>query len=607
MSIPVLVQVYDEVRRLAIAGSAVAPGDFRLKKLAGPLEQAGAKAPVFAKVAQAARAVVDSDEKTAAAALLDLATLVNAILYTQGETGAEGELQPLETTDLGTQATQTSARLLKPLLEALTSTGGGRIEVVRDAVKQGAFRDLRLVKAALDALDDPYPDIADLIAKRVIPGYGRAVAPELRARLDVKGRGGHVHRLRLLHEIDPEGSRDVVRRALDEGSKEVRVAAVECLATTGEDLAYLLEATKSRAKDVRAAALRALSGAEVATDEIVAPLKKAISGPDLELIVDRVRESTLAEVREFALAEAESQLDRVLAEKDAKKQGPAVARLQQLALCLSGRTDAGADAFLLRAFESRATLAKLKSTPAGQDFNDLLAHVMAMGPAATRAALVEAHETLALGSLPPAYAAARRTMTPADFFDGFSLLLADLTGKRGKKRAGVERAEALAAALGSRRHALSHHYFYRGTHTYRSFDAGRADKPPELDPRWLDAAVDAGAVELVCDLARPGHDAANKFLAENLSGSAPHDEGQVLEAMIRVGHTGVVDAIIAGLKREAKSPSYSYYQVYWSMRLIPRLPASAAAKLEALLPTLPEKVADQLVDAVAALKDKSKK
>jgi hypothetical protein len=33
MAIPVLNQVYDETRRLAIAGSAVAGGDFRLKKL----------------------------------------------------------------------------------------------------------------------------------------------------------------------------------------------------------------------------------------------------------------------------------------------------------------------------------------------------------------------------------------------------------------------------------------------------------------------------------------------------------------------------------------------------------------------------------------------
>jgi hypothetical protein len=45
MSIAVLNEVYSEVRRLAIAGSVVAPGDFRLKKLVEPLKKAGAKAP----------------------------------------------------------------------------------------------------------------------------------------------------------------------------------------------------------------------------------------------------------------------------------------------------------------------------------------------------------------------------------------------------------------------------------------------------------------------------------------------------------------------------------------------------------------------------------
>jgi hypothetical protein len=132
MSIAVLVQVHEEVRRLAIAGGAVASGDFRLKKLVPPLEQAGEKAPVFGRVAQAAQAVIDSNEKTASAALLDLATLVNAILYTQGETGITGDLKPIETTDMGAGGTQVSARVLKPLLEALSSTGSGRLELVRD-------------------------------------------------------------------------------------------------------------------------------------------------------------------------------------------------------------------------------------------------------------------------------------------------------------------------------------------------------------------------------------------------------------------------------------------------------------------------------------------
>src|SRR5437870_3420763 len=134
MSIEVLTQVYDEARRLAIAGSVVAGGDFRLKKLIAPLEQASAKAPVFAKVAEAVKAVVDAKEQTSADALLELATLVSAILYTQGETGAAGTLDAIETADLGAPTAQASARVLKPLLEALTTTGSGRLELIKDAV-----------------------------------------------------------------------------------------------------------------------------------------------------------------------------------------------------------------------------------------------------------------------------------------------------------------------------------------------------------------------------------------------------------------------------------------------------------------------------------------
>jgi hypothetical protein len=136
MSIAVLTQVYDEVRRLSIAGSVVAGGDFRLKKLLPPLEKAGEKAPVFAKVAQSVNKVVDSNEKTSAEALLELSSLVNAILYTQGETGLTGDIKPIATNNMGGQQTQTTARVLKPLLEALSTTGSGRVEGIKDAYER---------------------------------------------------------------------------------------------------------------------------------------------------------------------------------------------------------------------------------------------------------------------------------------------------------------------------------------------------------------------------------------------------------------------------------------------------------------------------------------
>ena len=63
----------------------------------------------------------------------------------------------------------------------------------------------------------------------MLPLYGQAILPELQAKFDLKGRAGHVRRLLLMHRLDREGARAYVQRALDEGSKEVRIAAIDCL------------------------------------------------------------------------------------------------------------------------------------------------------------------------------------------------------------------------------------------------------------------------------------------------------------------------------------------------------------------------------------------
>jgi hypothetical protein len=600
MSIPVLVQVYDEMRRLAIAGSAVAPGDFRLKKLIAPLEKSGEKAPVFAKVAQAVRAVVDSNDKTASTALLELTTLVNAILYTQGATAIAGEFNPLEARDLG-QTTQAGARTLKPLLEALSSTGSGRLELVRDAFDRGTFMDLRLIKPALGAIDDPYPEIREFICERVLPLYGNAVLPELRAKLDIKGRGGHLSRLKLMQRLDPQGSRDVIQQTLNEGSKEMRVVAVECLGTGDDDLVYLLEQTRSKAKDVGAAALRALLRAGAKSADVVAALKKAIAGADLHLIASRVKECSLPEIRNYALAQAEQQLAEVLKLKDKKLQGPAVDRLQQLVSSLDERSDPKAEAFLMRCLEHADALDTIKSEPSGADLNELVAHLLSQGTANMQRRLVAAHKTLAGGMLSSALYAARATMTPAEFYEEFSPLLKGLSEKRTRQNgAEHDRGQALLAALNSHSGVLP--YFHRPWMDERAYERQRrARSLPDLDARWLDAAVDAGSVALVCSLARPGHAAANRLLSEQLART--NNPGDLLRTMVRIQHPEAIDALIAAVKEQAKG-KYHYYLGYWYGPIIADLPRSALARIEELLPTLPDKMVDQLMEHVLALKGK---
>jgi hypothetical protein len=603
MSIPILIQAYDEMRRLAIAGSAVAAGDFRLKKLIAPLAQAGEKAPVFAKVGQAVRAVVESNDKTASTALLELATLVNAILYTQGETGIAGEFKPLETTELGGEVTQASARILKPLLEALTSTGSGRLELIRDAFEHGTFKDLRLVKPALNAIDDPYPEIGDLIARKVLPLYGKAILPELRAKFDVKGRGGHLQRLQLMHRLDPEGTRGVVQQALSEGSKDMKVAAEECLGTTDDDLVYLLDQARAKAKDVRAAALRALTAAGTNKTEVLATLKKAIAGADLELIVARVKKSRLPEIQAYVLEQARTLTAELLKCKDKAQQGAAVMRLQQLVTCLEERSDAPAETFLLELFEKAPALAAIKSEPSGADLNEWVAHVLSHGTPKMQQRLVAAHKTLTGGMISPAVYAARAILTPAKFYEEFSPLLMGLSDKRAKKKSDAQdRAEAVQQVLTS----TGEHYIYRRWVGWMPPHERREDqKLKELDSRWLDAAVSAGSVDLVCAMARPGHDGCNRFLSDQLAKLKRTNEAQeVLRTMVRVQHPDAADAVIDALKAQAKETSYFYFS-YWYGRMIAALPRSALPRFEELLPTLPDKMVDQLMDSVLALKNKS--
>src|SRR5262245_9406103 len=122
MSLALIHESAKEARRLAIAGSTLAVGDFRLKKLIPPLEQAGAKVPVFAQVAKSISDLVNGKPADSAAQLLGLSTLLNAILYTQGQSGTEGEARALETFAFNNASTRTSARVLKPLVQALTAT-----------------------------------------------------------------------------------------------------------------------------------------------------------------------------------------------------------------------------------------------------------------------------------------------------------------------------------------------------------------------------------------------------------------------------------------------------------------------------------------------------
>jgi hypothetical protein len=604
MSIAVLTQVYDEMRRLAIAGSVTASGDFRLKKLIPSLEQAGAKAPVFAKVAQAVQALVEGTEQASASALLDLSTLVNAILYTQGETGLTGALAEIETTDLGPQTSQVSASVLKPLLEALTTTGSGRLEIIEDAFERGAFRDLRLVKSALDAIDDTYAEIGEFIAKSVLPLYGKAILPDLKSRFDLKSsKAGHLRRLALMHQLDPAGTREILKHALEDGSKEIRIIAMECLGDSSEDLAFLLEQSSAKNKDVRRAALKALG--KLDSDAVIETFQKAIRGADLDIAIQPIHLNRNPRILKFVIDEAEKRLEILFKTKNTSKEknevGKGVERLLGLLRCLEGCTDKTTEEFLVKLFQRHKEILGLKGEPDGAAINERVATLMGDGSKKVQKMLADTHANLSPDLLGIAFEVARKSMKPAEVFATFSpYLLAKVDEKKKARDPDWAKRAAIIEAISG---------VSRGYHPFVQRNTSEEDGT--LDPRWLDVAIKIGSKDLTCCLARSAHEGCKTFLSK-LLGEARSDPVashavhmgpvDILKAMIRIEHPDAIPSLIEEIKR-IDSRKHAYYG-YWIWFLIRDLPKTAVAPLEALLPTLRDETADQLLRCLDELKNK---
>ncbi len=604
MSFAVLTQVSDEVRRLAIAGSVVAGNDFRLKKLIPPLEQSAAKAPVFGKVASAVSKLVESNEQDSAAALLELSSLVNAILYTQGETGLDGELAEIKSVNVDIPSSQVSARVMKPLLEALTTTGSGRIDIIRDAFERGAFHDLRLIMPALDALDDRFSEISEFIAERVLPLYGRAILPELQAKFNCQGRGGDVRRLELMVRLDPDGSRPLVKESLETGSKEIKVAAIAFLNNEAEDLPFLLEQVRAKSKEVRAAAYRSLG--RIGAKDAAAVLTAALKGKDLEIVVRPLQSINSTELVTAAIEETQAQAAKLLArnETDNKKLGSEVQRLQHLLDCFRGRQDWLSVELICNLFRQRAALVEVKGEPSGKDVVQKLVQLLLEGGAVAQKELVDAHETLSEEYLPHAFMAAVRSLSPQEVLTKFSPYVTAHFDQKKKKSDPVALKQQAITELLSR--AWRWRYL-----PYTDKDADDdATLVNKLDPRWLDLAVQQKNLEIVQSLARPGHAAANALLEEAFDATLKkskdiHECAFLLRTMARVDHPQLTNSIVATIKAHAKATNaWGLHQV---LQIIPALPVDAIPRLEELMSKLPEKLAIQMLDQVTELKLKQLK
>lgn len=284
MSTALLQELNQEVRRLYIAGSELATGDFRLKRLLPQFQQLGERAPVFKRLGEGISALIEpeSGKETPSAQLLqDLNQLLSSVLHTQGTTAPEGELHPVDHHPVSLSS-RLSFRKLSAVQTALTTTGSGRYEIIEEAWKEGLFRDFRLVYLAIEALNDPYVEIGELAANEILPSYGPEILPFLMESFNFAGGKSESRKLKVMAQTGGKEIAELIRQAAEIGSDEVRCMAIKLLARYEEYEADLMEWSKSKKKVIREAAYDAL--AENGSEQAVERLYEAAQGKDQELV-----------------------------------------------------------------------------------------------------------------------------------------------------------------------------------------------------------------------------------------------------------------------------------------------------------------------------------
>lgn len=241
MDITPIYELRERLKAGAIAGTDLITEDFRLKRAVAAMAPLEAAAPIFAKVGEMARAVIDPECNGRPEALLDAITLVDAVLCTQGAVAVNGPLEPVEITASG-EAVNAPYSTLAVLLDALTGTGGGRFSIVADTHKQHPelFRDYRVKPVMVKALGASYSELAELV-EDWLKEEGESILPLLEKGFDPKGKREMVRRVEVMDSVAGAAANDFYLSQLKEARGDVRAALIYALRHSQENEALLLE------------------------------------------------------------------------------------------------------------------------------------------------------------------------------------------------------------------------------------------------------------------------------------------------------------------------------------------------------------------------------
>lgn len=320
MNLQPLYDLKERLEHAAIAGTGLLGEDFRLRRAVEAMEPLAKANPVFGKIFAGAKQLLTAPAQKRSALLLDVLSLVDAVVYTQGSTAAIREVQPM-TPGIGTYE-QIPWSVLKPLTAALTGPGSGRTEIIRQVWEKHPeyFRDFRVLPKVISAIGESSVEISSLI-NRILIAQGRAIVPLLKNGFNPEGKSGMIRRVMLVARLSGAEENDWYLSILPHCKKDLKETVIQVLGLSkanGQVLMDLYRAERGKLRDV---AFRSMAKIETpACKEFCREeVKKrsnavlALSGVDTELAADLLA-AVLRSMLEKILAAPETFTPQVNAE-----------------------------------------------------------------------------------------------------------------------------------------------------------------------------------------------------------------------------------------------------------------------------------------------------
>lgn len=334
MNLQVLYDLKERLEHAAIAGTGLMHEDFRLRRAAEALAPLAKANPVFAKISSGAAALLNGPEEMRSTKLLDLLSLVDAVVYTQGVTNMPGTLTEPDMC-FGTYV-EVSYGQLQPLLTALSGTGSGRTSLIREYWNSHPeyFSDFRVLPHVVAALGDNYGELADLIGE-ILVKQGDGIIPLLKENFDPAGKTEMVRRIRIIAKLAGEKENQWFLAILPDSKKDIRETVIQALSLSKENNQLLLDLCQSERGKLKEAAMRALAAMD--TEEASAFWKKETQKkPNLVACLKGVGSILAADLASGAM---ENFLEKLLKEKQAYDQAD-LEQLTMLSAVLCGKYSA---------------------------------------------------------------------------------------------------------------------------------------------------------------------------------------------------------------------------------------------------------------------------